>query len=263
MAEKIDIYLPAAVRKTMAGRCKKIASKCSNALPFSIQGTHDGLFTESAERTLKLTVKSAILSLIAVLGSGCTSLPTVSTTSALPDSADGPYEHVMVVVLFSKFDTRRYLEDEIVKDLKAAGVDATASTSLMTTKTPFTREFIVESMTDLGSDALLVTQLADLEASGKIIDMRPEATYNVRPTYYVNVFSVDLQEYIEPQDVRITQELSTSSDLYSFKNQTKVWSMVTHSKFKENVDHMRDYSIFVREADAISGAMIKDGVIAD
>jgi hypothetical protein len=38
--------------------------------------------------------------------------------------------------------------------------------------------------------------------------------------------------------------------------------MITHSKIKENVDHMRDYSIIVREADAISAAMLKDGVVS-
>jgi hypothetical protein len=44
--------------------------------------------------------------------------------------------------------------------------------------------------------------------------------------------------------------------------QEKVWSMITHSKIKENVDHMRDYSIILREADAISSAMIEDKVVS-
>ena len=70
-----------------------------------------------------------------------------------------------------------------------------------TTKTPLTRDFILETMTELGSDSLLLTQLADLETTGKVINMNPEVTYNVRPTYYYNVFSVDQTEYIEPQDV--------------------------------------------------------------
>lgn len=196
------------------------------------------------------------------LAGGCATGPKVSTSGALPAESDGPYKNVLVLVLFSKFDTRRYVEDEIVKDLAANGIKAVASTSMMTTKTPLTREFIVETMTELGSDGLLLTQLADLETTGKIIDMSPQATYNIRPTYYVNVFTVDLTEYIEPQDVRITHKLSTSSDLYSFATKEKVWGMVTHSKIKENVDHMRDFSIIVREADAISAALLRDAVVA-
>jgi hypothetical protein len=187
---------------------------------------------------------------------------STSTSNGLPESADGPYSNVLVVVLFSKFDTRRYLEDEIVNDLRAQGITAVASTGKMTTKTPLTRQFIVELMTELGSDALLLTQLADLQSTAKVVDMNPQATYNIRPTYYVNVFTMELTEYIEPQDLRVTQTLSTSSDHYSFKMQEKVWSMITHSKIKENVDHMRDYSIILREADAISSAMIEDKVVS-
>lgn len=197
-----------------------------------------------------------------LVASGCATGPSVSTSGALPATSDGPYKNVLVLVLFSKFDTRRYVEDEIVKDLAAKGISAVASTSMMTTKTPLTRQFIIETMTELGSDGLLLTQLADLQTTGKILDMNPQATYNIRPTYYVNVFTVDLTEYIEPQDVRITHELSTSSDLYSFATKEKVWGMVTHSKIKENVDHMRDFSIIVREADAISSALIRDAVVS-
>ena len=187
---------------------------------------------------------------------------TTSTSKGLPDASDGPYRNVLVMVLFSKFDTRRYLEDEIVNDLKAQGVEAVASTSMMNSRTPLTREFIIETMTELGSDALLLTQLADLQSGGKVIDMNPQETYNIRPTYYYNVFTMDLTEYIEPQDLKITHSLSTSSDLYSFNSKSKVWSMITHSKIKENVDHMRDYSIILREADAISAAMLRDEVVS-
>lgn len=214
------------------------------------------------ENILSKALQLIVVITVMMLASGCATGPSVSTSGALPATSDGPYKNVLVLVLFSKFDTRRYVEDEIVKDLAAQGISAVASTSMMTTKTPLTREFIVETMTELGSDGLLLTQLADLRTSGKILDMNPQATYNIRPTYYVNVFTVDLTEYIEPQDVRVTHELSTSSDLYSFATKEKVWGMVTHSKIKENVDHMRDFSIIVREADAISSALIRDAVVA-
>jgi hypothetical protein len=198
-----------------------------------------------------------------LLASACSVTPhvTAHTSKGLPDSADGPYENVLVLALFSKFDIRRYLEDEIVNDLNERGVKAVAATSMMTSRTPLTPKFIIETMTELGSDSLLLTQLADLQTTGKVIDMRPEATYNFRPTYYVNVFTVTLDEYIEPQDIQFTHKLSTSSDLYSFDSRGKVWSMITESTFKENQDHARDYSIILREADAISGAMLNDNVV--
>lgn len=191
----------------------------------------------------------------------CASAPQVGPTMVVPDSADVPYDNVLVLALFSKFDTRRYLEDEIASRLEAQGVKAVTSTSMMTSKTPLTRQFIVETMTELGSDSLLLTQLADLHTAGKVKNMSPEGTYNVRPTYYVNVYSVEQTEYIEPVDVQFTHELSTSSDLYSASQQEKVWGIITHSRIKENVDHMRDYSIIVREAEAIAGSLLSEGIV--
>ncbi len=210
----------------------------------------------------KIVAAITTISIIAMLNA-CAVAPRVTTTLDVTDTTQVPVDNVLVLVLFSKFDTRRYLEDEIVKHLGAQGVKAVASTSMMTTQTPLTRDFILETMTELGSDSLLLTQLADLETTGKVIDMNPEVTYNVRPTYYYNVFSVDQTEYIEPQDVKFTHELSTSSDLYSFASKEKLWGITTYSKIKENVDHMRDYSIFVAEANAITAAMFDGGVVSN
>lgn len=220
-------------------------------------------FCSQKMETILIQVRNLIMvTMSLVLFSACgVAPPTVSTTNGLPETSDGPYEHVLVLFLYSKFDTRRYLEDEIVKDLTAQGIKATTATSMMTSRTPLTPKFVVELMTELGADSLLLTQLADLRTTGKVVNMRPEATYNFYPTYYVNVFQVTLDEYLEPPDVQFTHELSTSSDLYALSSRDKVWSMVTQSKFKENRDHVADYSIILREADAISGAMLKDRVM--
>jgi hypothetical protein len=206
---------------------------------------------------------SMTITLLVILTSGCAVPPKATITQDVTESAEVPFQNTLVLVLFSKFDTRRYLEDEIVKHLDAQGIKAVASTSMMTTKTPLTRDFILETMTELGSDSLLLTQLANLETTGEVKSMNPEVTYNVRPTYYVNVFTVDQQEFIEPQTVRFTHYLSTSSDLYSFKTKEKIWGMITYSKIKQNVDNMREYSIIVDEANAIVNSMLDDAVVSN
>jgi hypothetical protein len=48
-------------------------------------------------------------------------------------------QKILVITLFSSFDSRRYLEDEVVRHLAELGTDAVASTSMMNTKTPVTR----------------------------------------------------------------------------------------------------------------------------
>ncbi len=54
---------------------------------------------------------------------------------------------------------------------------------------------------DIDADAVLVTRLANLDAKGKKVNMNLQTTYNFRPTYFYNVWSVDVEEYVEPQAV--------------------------------------------------------------
>ncbi len=178
------------------------------------------------------------------------------------ESADTPYEKILVITLFSSFDSRRYLEDEVVNHLAQIGVDAVASTSMMDTKTPVTRETFVAMVDKINADAVLITHLESLETTGKVVGMRPEATYNLRPTYYYNVFSVDLQEYREPPAVDMTHYLALLTGLISVKEQDVVWAIESTSKVAQKHDVVRDYSIFVVEAKAIVDFMAKDGLVA-
>ena len=118
--------------------------------------------------------------------------PQVTRVQALSDTADAPYQSVLVVSLFELFDTRRWLEDALVKELTAQGISAVASTSLMNTKTPVTRQTFQAMVDEQGSDSVLITQLISLDSEAKASASRPESTYIVRPTYYYNVWSVEL-----------------------------------------------------------------------
>ena len=122
---------------------------------------------------------------IAVALGACASGPQVTRTLDLTESADAPYENVLVITLFSSFDTRRYLETEVVKKLSALGVQATRSTSLMDSRTPATRKTFLEMVESIDADAVLVTHLVNLNTQTKMVDASPEATYNIRPTYIV------------------------------------------------------------------------------
>lgn len=212
---------------------------------------------------MRLVRNTLVLVFAAALVSACAAPPQVTTTQEISSSAGAPYKNVLVLVLFSKFDNRRYLEDEIVKHLAEQGVRSVAATSQMDSQTPLTRALIVDMMTKLDADALLFTQLANLQTTGEVVDMSPESTYNVWPTYYFNVFEVELTEYLEPQNIEFTHQLSTTSDLYAFAGRQKVWSITTNSTVEGNEDHMRDYSVYVDEADAIVSQMIDDGVVSD
>jgi hypothetical protein len=197
----------------------------------------------------------------AVLVAACSSSTQVVKVQDLSDTADAPYHKVLVVALFEKFEPRRYLEDEIVKQLSGRGVQAVASTSMMDTTTPVVRKTFVDMVGKVGADAVLVTHLLNLESTSKEVNMRPEATRNFWPTYYWNVFTTELTEYVEPPGVEFQHSLALATEMYSVGTKKPVWAIQTHSKIQQDFDHLRDYSIYVNEAAAIVGRMSRDGLV--
>jgi hypothetical protein len=205
--------------------------------------------------------KTFLLVSVALFLAACAG-PQVTRTQPLEKSADVPYDNVLVVSLFSSFDLRRYFEREIVKQLEARGVKAVASTSLIDVKTPLNRDSVLEAVSQAGSDAVLVTQLLDGESSFKARNRRPESTYNIRPTYYYNVWNVELTEYSEPKGLEAEHELTMATQVFSVSTKQPIWTIETTSKLKRNIDQQFSGTSVMDEAKAIAGAMARDGLLA-
>lgn len=200
---------------------------------------------------------------MATLLLGACAGPQVTTTMELADASDAPYENVLVIFLAESFDSRRYLEMEIVKKLAEAGTASVRSTSMMDTKTPVTRQTLVDMVEKVGADAVLVTQIADLRSKGKAVNMNPQETHIFRPTYYYNVWSYELTEYEEPKAVDFEHDLSLATQLYSVQTKDAVWAIESSSKITQNFDDGRDYQVYIDEAQAIVSRLARDGLIAD
>jgi hypothetical protein len=197
----------------------------------------------------------------AVLGA-CSVGPQITRTQDLDESANVPYQKVLVIALFSAFDSRRYLEDEIVVQLSEHGTAAVASTSMMNSKTPVTRQTFLAMVEEIGADAVIVTQLVSLRSEGELVDMNPQATYNFRPTYYYNVWSVDLEEYVEPQAAKFEHSLVLATQVYAVLKNEAVWAIESKSKIKQGFDEIKGYSVILDEAKAIADHLSRDGLIA-
>lgn len=192
----------------------------------------------------------------------CSTGPQITRTQEVPETADTPYKNILVITLLSKFDSRRYLEQEVVSRLSALGTTAVASTSMMNTKTPMIRDTFMKMVENIDADAVLVTQLSSLRSEGTVVDMSPEATLNLRPTAYWNVFSVDLTEYVEPQAVEFEHSLVLLTELHSVRTQETVWGIESKSEFTVGFDQAKDYSIIINEAEAIARYLSRDGLLA-
>lgn len=213
------------------------------------------IVSNSVQKTIGIFISSVLL--------GACSGSQVTTTQELSAAADAPYENVLVIFLAESFDSRHYLETEVVKKLQENGTLAVRSTSMMDTKTPVNRETFLTMVEKTEADAVLVTQLAALESTGTVVNMNPQATYNFRPTYYYNVWSVDLQEYREPQAMDFEHKLSLATQMFSVQSKDVVWAMESKSDIRQKFDDGRDYSIYVDEAAAIVHNLKKGGLIAD
>jgi hypothetical protein len=193
----------------------------------------------------------------------CSTGPQVSRTLDVPDSADTPYENVLVIGLFERFDSRRRLENAVVDELSARGTRAIASTSMMDTKTPMTRETYLAMVDEHNPDALLVTHLVDITSKAALTESAsPEATYKIRPTYYFNVWDVRLMEFKEPPVTELTSSLVLSTELYSVLKQDAVWAIESKSQIVQTGGPEANYLIFLDEGKAIVEHMSSDGLIA-
>lgn len=186
----------------------------------------------------------------------------VKRIQPLTETADAPYKNVLVVSLFDSFDLRRWLEKEIVKELEGRGVRAVASTSLMDTKTPVTRETFLAMLNAEGSDALLLTQLVDLTTVAELKDTRPKATYNVWPSYYFNVYNVQLTEYVAPKTMELNHTIVLASQVYPVDTQEPVWGIESNTKLTVDFNHRGDTSMLATEAKSIVNYLSRDGLLA-
>jgi hypothetical protein len=203
-----------------------------------------------------------LLSALPVILVGCAAGPQVTRVDGVAASDAGPYRNVLVVSLFESFDMRKYLETELVSQLSAQGIEAVPSTSMMNSKTPVIPDTFVDMVEKTGADSVLLTQPVHLESRGKKVAQSPEATYIFRPTYYYNVFSVELDEYVEPPDIRLEHDVTMLVELIEVTSRQAVWAIQTHSEIVWKSELGRDYSAYVDEAKVIARQMARDRVIS-
>ena len=204
--------------------------------------------------------KSLLIAGMALLLAACAG-PTVTRIQTLDESADAPYGDILVVSLFQSFDTRRFFEEEIVKQLQDRGVNAVASTSLIPVTTPLSRDSVLAAVDEANADGILVTQLVNSSTTARFRNQRPESTYNFRPTYYYNVWSVEYTEYVEPKGLEAQHDLTMATEIFSASTKEPVWTIETQSRLKRDINQQFSGTSVADEAKAIANAMSRDGLL--
>jgi hypothetical protein len=199
---------------------------------------------------------------LAILLSACAGGTQVTRVQDVSESANTPYKKVLVIALLSSYDGRRYMEKEVTLQLAEKGTDAVASTTMMDTTTPVTRETFLAQVDKIGADGVLIIQLVDVTTEMTVKDARPQATYNFRPTYYYNVWSVDLTEYVKPPGLEFSNALVMATQLYDVVDREPVWGIESKFDIVQNIDQTWSYTVFIDQAKSITSHLKRDGLIA-
>jgi len=213
--------------------------------------------------TLTIFWQRALLVLVtAAAVAACATGQQITRTLDVPKSADTPYQNILVIGLFSSFTVRRKFEKEVVRQLSLLGTDSVASTSMMDSKTPVTRQVFVDMVDKIDADAVMVTQIASLDSNANLKDRSPEATYNIGATYYFNVYSVELTEYVEPPSMQVDSSIVLATELFSVLTKEPVWAIESKSRVEQEVGQPGYYPFVLDESRAMTAQMLSDGVIA-
>jgi hypothetical protein len=94
--------------------------------------------------------------------SGCAAT-TLEMTWRDPTYEGRPFAKVLVVGSTDHADTRRVFEDVLVGELRAGGVEAVASHTLIPGGADIKRDEVVEAVTRSGADSVLTTRLVGIE----------------------------------------------------------------------------------------------------
>jgi hypothetical protein len=199
---------------------------------------------------------------LAILLSACAGGTQVTRVQDVSESANTPYKKVLVIALLSSYDGRRYLEKEVTLQLAEKGTDAVASTTMMDTTTPETRETFLAQVDKIGADGVLIIQLVDVTTEMTVKDARPQATYNFRPTYYYNVWSVDLTEYVKRPGLEFANSLVMATQIYDVSDREPVWGIESRFDIVQNIDQTWSYTVFIDQAKSITSHLRRDGLIA-
>lgn len=238
----------------------------SGSLPylFLVQGRmmRTNFREELSLNTIKNLRLFALLTAVVAFLAACGAGTQVTRVQAVPESADVPYRKILVISLLDSFDARIYLENELVARLAEQGVQAVASSSMMDSRVANTRKLYLGMVEDIEADAVLVSQLARVDTDATVRDMRPQATYNFRPTYYYNIWSVELTEYTEPQSVALGFSVVLASQVFSVSQKEAVWGIEAKFRVAQDVDQYWDYSVFPDQAATIATYLTRDGLIA-
>lgn len=166
---------------------------------------------------MKTRSSAAMLSVgLALIVSGCAAT-TLDMTWRDPTYEGRPFAKVLVVGSTDNADNRRIFEDILVGELKARGVEAVASYTLIPGEADVKRDKVVEAVKRSGTDSVLTTRLVGIETKSAQV-----------PVQSPGPGDMDLYRYYAPMETPTTMQqhyrvANLESNLFDARTGKMVW----------------------------------------
>jgi hypothetical protein len=201
-------------------------------------------------RTTHPWLAAAALTLL-LLG-GCASTSLVNQWKA-PDYTGGAMRKVMVVGVTQQPSVRRVFEDEFATRLKAAGVEAVPSYTVIKEDGQADEAVLESAVQGMGADGVLVTRLVSKE---QVTQVSPGFYHPAPAIGFYGWYSSAWMGYYEPPTVYQYDVVTAETSLYSPPQSRLVWSGTTETFSPADVK--KETAGF---AEIIIGALRKEGII--
>ncbi len=165
----------------------------------------------------RMRLRYCLLALCVFLLASCAT--TELTTVWKDESYRGTIKKVVVVGAFKLPSVRNSFEDEFVRQLKARGLDATASYALVPIDELSAKDFLMTEIRKTGADTALVTRMVDK----KTIERYVPGEVFAAPNYYYHWGPYF--DYIYTPGYMVTEEYAyAETNIFDTGNGNLIWS---------------------------------------
>jgi hypothetical protein len=184
------------------------------------------LFVRHSHRNLA----QAVLISIALLVAACAST-TLSNSWTTPDYKGPPLKKVMVVGVSNQPALRRTFEDEFVKELKAAGVDAVASYNFIPEDGKAEEARVTQAVKEAGVSGVLITRFVRVDVNTQVTQSYPP----MMGMGYYGGYAGAYGGFYDPPMVTQTDTLVLETNLYGVDESHLLWSGTTQTFAPTNI----------------------------
>lgn len=209
---------------------------------------------------MKLPMRSIQKATLLVAAAGLYACASTSLDNSWknPQYGKGAVGKVLVAGISSQASVRRAFEDTFVESLRAAGVDAVASHTLIEQDGQIPEDRLKAAVEQAGANGVLITRMVnkETEISSTPSAIPPPMVVTPRAIYYHGYYSSAWGGYYEPVNIQQFTYVVAETTLFAKDDPQPVWSGTTRTlEPKEVRKATQDF------AKVIIGALKKEGLI--